>query len=438
MKPLGKWFRHGVWNVLEHALSRGLDAFATVALLWFVSPETFSQLALAQAYVAPALFFFICPETSFYREFSAWSAEGRGKMLARIRAFRRFAWTKGALAFLLAGTIAALFPSPIGSSFDWGERFLSILWAFSLPLTPQIAGADREFLRLNLDLRELNAVTVFQRAFYLAALLLASLVFSASLVSLAAVGVLSAVFTAWLARSFVERRFSGIVPERVPESDFVHLLRETVRGFSFWNHISGIVVGWTQTLDLFLLGWLRTPMGIVGLYGIGLKLANFSLAIPYAVSNLYNVYLGRTSAPQDNEGRRREARSLLKFSSALAFFTALQALIFWKLSPWILEVLSRGRWALSDQARIVQWLQWILPASAVFGACLFWTGWLSIRFSFRRLVFGVYLPWGGMALILYAWNAYHGGVDAAARTNLSVVGVFVVLLAFATAFRKKL
>jgi hypothetical protein len=79
-----------------------------------------------------------------------------------------------------------------------------------------------------------------------------------------------------------------------------------------------------------------------------------------------------------------------------------------------------------------------LPASAVFGACLFWTGWLSIRFSFRRLVFGVYLPWGAAALLLYSWNGLHGGVDAVARTNLPVVGVFVVLLAFATAFRKKI
>jgi hypothetical protein len=438
MKGSSGWVRHGAWNVLEHGFSRGLDAFATVVLLWVVSPEVFSQLALAQAYVAPALFFFICPETGFYREFAAWSAEGPESMIARVRAFRRFAWLKAALALAITLPIVVWFPWPEDSPARVSTRFLSLIWAFALPLIPQFAGADREYLRLSLDLRALNLVTVFQRVFYLSSLLIAWVAFSASFASLAMAGILTSLFTAWLARYFVERRFVGIRARRLPESNPAYLFRETLRGFSFWNHLSGVVVGWTQTLDLFFLGWFRTASATVGLYGVGLKLANFMLALPYAVSNLYNVYLGRTPLPSDAKGEAAERASLLKLSVAFGGFAALQSFVLWKLAPYILAALSRGKWDASGQAQIVSWLGWILPACAIFGSCLFWTGWLSIRYSYRRLVFGVYLPWGLVAFGIYGWTARYRGVDAVAQANLPVVMVFVILLIVATVFRKKI
>lgn len=427
-----EWLRHGAWNILEHGLSRGMDALATIALIWFIPTGVFSQLAISQAYVAPALFLFICPETTFYREFGEWKREGPEALLARVRAFRRFAWLKAVAAIGLAAVLAASFPSPSGSTFGFTDRFFALVWAFSLPLMPQISGGDREFLRLNLDLRTLNFITLFQRALYLSLLVLVATLFSITFPAIAGVAIVTATATAWIARRAVEKRFVGVLPTRIPEENVFELLKSSLRGFSIWNHIAGVIVGWIQTLDLFLLGFFRLPALEIGLYSVALKLANFTLAIPYAVSNLYNVFLGRTARPKDLAEKKIEKRILLKLTLGLMGFSAAQALVFYKIGPWILVLLSRGRWSSEEQTRILSWLYWILPAAACFSSLLFWTGWMSIRTSFRRLVFTVYLPWGVIGAGIYFYSVKAGGVDLVARANLSVIFVLVILLSIST------
>src|SRR5690606_10594824 len=117
--------------------------------------------------------------------------------LFRIRAFRRFAWAKGILALFLAAGVAYFVPSPEGTFFGFFDRFSALVLAFSLPLLPQISGPDREYLRLSLDLRVLNAITLFQRAIY--RLLLAVLVglYPRSLPAIAACGILTTVLISW-------------------------------------------------------------------------------------------------------------------------------------------------------------------------------------------------------------------------------------------------
>jgi hypothetical protein len=408
-----------------------MDALATLAILWCVSTEVFSELAIAQAYVAPALFLFLSPETILYRDFGKWKTEGESATLTRIRIFRRFAWMKAGFAILLAAIFAASFPAPSGTTFGFIDRFSALIWAFSLSLLPQISGPDREYLRLDLDLKTLNFITFFQRTVYLVLLIPIAKLFPTSIPLIAACGVFTTLVTSSYARMKVEAKFKGVLPGPILEGPGFGLIRHSLGGFSIWSHISGVITGWMQTLDLFFLGWFRLPAIEVGLYSVVLKLAGFTLSLPYAVSNLFGVYLGRTTEPE----RKKEIRLLVRLSLGLASFAGLQALIFYFLSPMILHFFSRGRWSVDDQERMVGWLKYVLPASAIFASTLFWAGWMTIRTSFRRLILTVYLPWGVVGALIYAFAVKQGGADAAARANPSVMVVLLLLLAISS-FRR--
>lgn len=425
MKVKSSWVSNGLWNTAEHASSRILDAVTTLIVLWSVPTEQFSHLALAQAWVAPALLLFIAPETILYRDFSKWQEEGRGVLLTRIRALRRFAWGKVFAAVILSFGIAS-----------FSDRFLdslfALLWAFSLPLAPQIAGPDRELLRIDLRLRELNFVTFFQRGLYLILLLLAVRFYGSSMGSLAVASTSAVLLSALVSRFLVERSFLGVLPIHSPADSFVNVISKSLTGFSIWNHIAGIVIGWMQTMDLFFLGIFRFSALEIGLYSTVLKLSNFSLAAPFAFSNLYAVHLGRADPRRSPEQKRFEWMKMVRFSGVMVVFAVCQALVFRLASPWILTTLSRGRWSESDIGSMLGWLNWLLPACALFGSLLLWTAWLNVRTPIRALVLRAYVPWGVVALSVYSLFIYRFGPDGAAHANLVVVTLLIPLLAFAT------
>ncbi len=420
------WARQGVLNTLEHLLSRGLDAFATIAVLWFVPTEKFSLLALSQAFVAPILFLFVSPETVLYPKFALWQSGGLKGLSRRIRILRRFAWGKLFAAFVFSGIIAFAVAPPNGTAFSLGDRFFALLWAFSLPLATQIAGPDREYLRLSLGLRALNVLTLLQRAIYVGMLFLTVTFFEVSFEALAAAGLISVVITAGVSRWYVEQSFVAC-GKGIHGIRFWPLIAESLRDFSIWNHIAGVIAGWVQTLDLFFLGVFGAPAREIGTYSVVLKISNFALAIPSALSNLYLVRLGREGA-KDSEGATAERRELVRLSLYLGAAATVGALMLWAVAPLGLSYLSRGRWDADEQLRMIEWLRSIIPASALYAAFLLWTGWLSIRRSFRSLVNQVYIPWGVISVGTYALAVKHGGADWAAPANLVVVLALGALL----------
>ncbi len=431
------WFASGVWNTAEHASTRILDAAATLFILWSVPTEKFSQLALAQAWVAPLLLIFVAPETILYRDFSSWEKRGRGVLLTRIRALRRFAWGKVLAGLLLSFAIASFSSAGPETGSTYSDRFFALVWAFTLPLAPQIAGPDRELLRIDLRLRQLNFVTFLQRSLYLGLLLIAIRFYDSSLASLALAAGVAILVTAFVARFLVERNFREVVPVHSPEDSFREVISRSLTGFSIWNHLAGVVIGWMQTMDLFFLGIFRYSAFEIGLYSTILKLANFTLAAPFAFSNLYAVHLGRADPVQTPEYRRAEWTRMLRLSGWLSAFVVVQAVVFRLASPWVLNELSRDRWSEADIAGMLRWLDWVLPSCALFGALLLWTSWLNVRTSIRSLVLCAYLPWGGVALSVYAYFIHQQGSSGAARANLLVVVLLLPLLVFATrrAFR---
>jgi hypothetical protein len=427
------WLKHGFWNTLEHGLTRVADAGTSIVLLWALSTETFSRLALAQAWVAPLLLLFISPEAVLYRDFARWKEEGPSALAARLRALRLFGWGKGQAAVVVALAGAwVLKTSGFGDGVStWSTQFFALLWAFALVLSPQISGADREFLRLDLRLRELNAISLYQKASLLVGTLAAAFMCPDRVDLLAIVAVLSVLTTAWLARWRVRSALyqMGATREalagRVGPS-YVRTLSDALGTFSIWTHLSGVLANWIQSMDVFFLGVFRFPAREVGLYAAALKLANFSFAAPIALSNLFSIWVGRRTQTQD--GRARELYEVKRLSFWLALGAIAQALVLAAMAPWIFEFLSHGRWTGEEQARMVHWFYWILLGSGILSSTFLVGSWLVLRQRVDQLFYRISLPWVGFSILAYAGATWWAGPDGAAMANGVVSGINVMLM----------
>lgn len=330
------------------------------------------------------------------------------------------------MALALSAAIAFTVNPPNGTQFGFADRFFSLVWAFSLPLASQVTGPDREYLRLSLDLRALNLLTLFQRASYLAGLFLAVTFFEDLFAALAVASLLSLILNAGACRWHVEKRLTAGHSETTMIR-FWPTIFDSLQNFSIWNHIAGVITGWVQTLDLFFLGVFGIPAREIGTYSVILKISNFALAVPSALANLYLVRLGRMPPPS-TEKQGSEIRQLVRLSGYLGAAAMFGGLVLWVIAPWGLAYLSNGRWHLDEQIRMIGWFKSIIAASVIYASILLWTGWLSIRHSYRSLVLQVYIPWGGLSCGIYAITAFKGGANWTASANILVVMLLAVLL----------
>jgi hypothetical protein len=406
--------RASAWNALEHGLTRLLDAASTLLLLWFLSPEMFAKLAVAQAVAAPLLLVFVSPETILYKEYARWRAEGDAPFAWRVRILRRFGWAKAAVVLPLAAAVAAV----------GGAGFWAIVWAFFLFLAPQIAGTDRELLRLGLRLRALNLLTLAQKAIVLAGTLAAIRLFRDPLPPLAGASALAALSTAALARVLVERQW-GAKAEAPAGERWNRFLAGVFSEFTLWQHAAGVLLNWIQTMDVFFLGLFRVPAREVGLYGSVLKVVNFSLLLPHALANLFSIWVGRRGDSSD--GRKRERGVAARSSLLLAGVGLLQAAILILLGETIYGLLSHGRWTEEEIARMVRWTVWIASGTAVLGTGFVAMNWAMLRDRMRMVFLRVSLPAAVLAFLIYGAMVRGLGLDGAARANLPVAAIFAGL-----------
>lgn len=423
------WLKHGFWNTLEHGVIRASDALASLVLLYFLAPENFAVLALAQAWVAPVLLFFVAPEFILYRDYALWQKEGPSSLATRLRALRLFSWGKAQLALVLALVGAFLFPSET----PWVSRFLALTWAFALAVAPQIAGGDREFLRVGLHLRALNGVTLYQKLTFLLGTVLAAVLLPGSLTALASVAVFSAISSAMLASLIAKRILraqgasaAGLAGREGPS--VISVVTDAVTTFSFWIHICWVLGNWVLTLDLYALGWVRPDPQALGLYAAVLKVANLSNAIPVALTNLFMLWLGRRLA--ESEGLKRERRELVRYSALLFGACLVQNLVLWVLAPWLFGLLSHGRWSVGEMQQMQGWLGWILAGAVLVNSLQLAAAWLRVRASARGMFFRIYLPWVAVSAALYGGAAVWLGIDGAAMANLPVALSFGILMSF--------
>lgn len=213
------------------------------------------------------------------------------------------------MLLLIAGGLAFSGVMP-GEGMSGAHRFATLLWAILLSLAPQVSGADRAFLRLDLRLRELNAVTLIQKVGLLGGTAAALFFAPGNLWCLVAVAASALLLSAFFAYRFAARglpRDAELKLRTFPET------LESLRGFSIWSHFSGVVLGWVQTMDLYFLGMFGLPAREAGLYAACLKLANLSYALPSALSraNIFSIL--------DGAAKRDDARGRGRDPSARAF-----------------------------------------------------------------------------------------------------------------------
>ncbi len=486
MAPIrsSSWWRHGAWNTLEHAVTRASDSLATLLLVLILDPSKFARLALAQAIVAPLLFLSVTPESALYRHFAAWREEGPERLAARLRYFRRFAWGKGPAAILLSALLALAVRGG-----GWTDRFAALVWAFGLVLTPQVAGPDREFLRISLRLKSLNVVNLVQKLSLLGGTALAVLLRPGRLELLAAVPVLSALLTVFLARGAVEKVLAesrsisaGAVDpltsgatRRSPQSATAAAPLQSDAGdarlaastaevpaapaggsalrppsassestdlpsatpLRFWPFIFESLRSFSIWNHLLWIAtnWVQTMdvffLGIFRLAAVDLGL--YSMALKLAnLSSAAPLALSNLFSVwlgrRSEEGAERERRSLIRFTGWLALALLAQLVVLYLLGPYILRLFSRGRWSASDLARTLVWFRWMLVGYGIFGATGLLQAWFLLRSPVRDLCFRVYLSWTLASLGVYAVTAWLWRTSGTAPANVAVSLILVVLL----------
>jgi Na+-driven multidrug efflux pump len=178
-------------------------------------------------------------------------------------------------------------------------------------------------------------------------------------------------------------------------------------------------------MDLFFLGLFHFPVREVGFYAAALKIAGFSMALPLAMTNLFNIWLGRKI---EQEGMRSERDLLKRLSWFLLLGSSAQSALIWFFAPMILGFLSRGRWSAEEQALMTHWLLWIMAGFSIWSSTFLVSSWLALRSKVSDLCLKVYVPWGLCSVFVYAWAVYFGGFEAAAKANVVVSGMYVCFL----------
>lgn len=419
------WIKFSFFNTFEQALARVADAGVAILLIWSMPTPAYSKLALAQAVVAPFLFLFISPAIFLYREFARWRGEGASSMAYHLRILRKFGWGIAQLALVLTFILAAVLPG----SETYRVRFFSLAWAFSIPVGIYVFSSDREFLRLDLKFKPLNVSTVYQKMSFLTGTALAVFFGHARVEYLAAASVFSLVTTAILVRKLSTRilldqgaSLSALRGVGGPKPSSVIL--SMLKNFSIWNHLSGSILVWIQSMDLFFLGVFRFPAFEVGLYSTALKIGNVALALPMAVGSLFAVRLGQRFGHENIQNERKE---IGKFSLLLMLAASLQTLIVLALSPWFIRLLSHGRWSEDAQGQVFVWMRWILLGGVIFSSGYMWNWWFTMRGNVRQLLFRLYLPWLVFSLAIYA-TAAHASILNVAQANIWVALVFLGLV----------
>jgi hypothetical protein len=416
------WFKRGILNTFEQGFTRAADGLFSIALITFFSPENFYTLAMAQASVAPMLLFFVAPEAIMYREFGHWEREGYQFTKHQLSAFRSAGWAKAVLAICLS-CLALLKANP-------ADSFFAMIWAFYLALMPQIAGPDREFLRLSLKLKTLNSITFFQKTLMLLGLLLTVYFFNNSIKALAIFTVIVTLLNTLLCKIAVDRFLATssakIDLPGINQAGKITVLRLALRNYSFWNHLSGIALGWVQTMDLFMLGLLGLPQATTGLYAVILKVSNLAISLPTAAANSFQLWLGRRIS--SIEGTKEEWEKQKIFSAALAVIVALTCTAIYLLAPVFLSMIAKGRWDAAEQVTMIHWLGWMLIGSFFLSISISFVFWIQLRVSTLQLFIQVYLPWMLISLLGYFLSARILGFEGTAKFNVAVGMMFLILV----------
>jgi len=432
------WLKQGSLNSLEHFISRFLDAGLSFFLIWAFAPELFAKIAIGQAVVAPLLFFFISPETVIYRDYAKWKSAGFETIQTNLAAFERFNRLKVVFALLFSIAIGA-FRQDVG--LVW-----ALVWSFSLVLTPQLIGPNREFLRLEFRMYEINLLAILQKVSLFILVFLGIQLFGNRISIIAIAGVVSGTLTYCLSRLAVKRLIESIVAsdvhDKVSETNkimsyrtSIKILIDSIRTFSLWNHINGVIHGWLQSMSILAMGYFMMSDRLIGLFGATLKFCGFSLMLPTALGQVFSIWIGRRL--NNNDEMRREIRMVILCSGLISVAAIAQALVMLYFADWGFELFSRGRWDPAEVLVMIGWSKWLLAGNALLGPVFLITSWCNLRFPNRELTVSVYLPVLLMSILAYFALLHFGIVDSPAVIQFSTLSLYLCLCVFTFGYRAR-
>jgi hypothetical protein len=380
--------------------------------------------AVAQAWASLSLLFFLSPEAVFFRDYGHWVKEGPGALTARVRAVRWFSWLKVPVFLLLSAALAGF----SGKGFDF---FCALVWAFSIVLGPQITGADREFLRVDLELRVLNIATFFQKTTLLGGTAFVAWWTGGNLPILALVAFSSLVLSmglCWaLARSALKRKGELHADAKFSSWGFIwHVLKD----FTIWNNLCGNIWGWMIAADVLFLSWTGLSERSIGLYSSALKLANLSFALPTALQSVFMIWIGRKAA-EKHHAKSIFPPELNRIWPFYALVVVAQAALLAIGAPYVLLYISKQKWSAEELVTVQHCFYWAMGAAVLVSFGSLHQYWFILRTSTRRFFWTAMLPWGISGAALMTILCFSRGIPGAlwAKQGVAVL-YFLVLFAY--------
>jgi hypothetical protein len=210
------------------------------------------------------------------------------------------------------------------------------------------------------------------------------------------------------------------------------LVWKSSREFAFWIHLTGVIFLTLQSFPLLLAGYLQLEARATGIFATAAKLANFSLAVPFALSQAFTLWLGRRVKPSPASNDAAWERSRFgAFQLGLLAFAGIQAAVLYGAAGGLIRVLSRGRWTEEELLLGAEWVRgltlWALPFVALAGCA----PWFNARSGLMRSLVHVYLPWSfaSLAVAAYAKQSPTPSVDWVMQASWVSAAALAALLA---------
>jgi len=285
------------WSVIESVGSRVFDLVALWLVMNALPDSEIAIFGLATAAIFLFNLFFIAPETALMRFQKEWKKEGCLPLY--LGAFVGFNCIK-LLVHMFGLIIAVVY---VG----FNGVFYAIVFSLATQLI-QLAEISRIYHRMEL---QQNFVAKYELILKFAWMMVCGSVFyfksAAWYFGIFAVwALLSAIF--WISVLYRGMRFD------IPFNGMAKVLVETVKGFSLWSHMAGVITVFLYNANVLFLQWFgKVEVEDVALMTVVNKTANLFFVIPMFIQGFVPVVL----ANSNNQGRNM--RIVLLGNGAISF-----------------------------------------------------------------------------------------------------------------------
>jgi O-antigen/teichoic acid export membrane protein len=192
---------------------------------------------------------------------------------------------------------------------------------------------------------------------------------------------------------------------------------DALRGFSFWNHLSGWVVKLVYQIDIVILGFFAALSG-VGSYSVALTLANVFFLFPQMVQKVLSLSFSQLP----------DERVPTLFGVGVRYNTAL-SLIQWigfVLLGWVLMLIVQPE----NPDHVLTYGVYIAAGVAIINVARPWIALSLSRIYPRKIFFELYLIPSLAAVPIYIYAASVGGVLGVAQANVitfSILSGWIIL-----------